>query len=58
MLLFVSLQIQTTFQLAFDILLVALIIYGSLSNPRSLDTPLRRILYRDGILFFLVSKKT
>lgn len=42
-------------QLAFDITVLAFILYHSLSNPRDLKTTLRRILYRDGILFFLVS---
>lgn len=42
-------------QLAFDIAVLAFIIYNSLSNPRSLETTLRRVLYRNGILFFLVS---
>jgi hypothetical protein len=42
-------------QLAFDIAVLGFIIYNSLSNPRSLETTLRRVLYRNGILFFLVS---
>ena len=42
-------------QLAFDITVLAFTIYNSLSNPRDFNTTLRRILYRDGILFFLVS---
>jgi hypothetical protein len=42
-------------QLAFDTAVLAFIIYNSLSNPRSLETTLRRVLYRNGILFFLVS---
>ena len=42
-------------QLAFDIAVLAFIVYNSLSNPRILETTLRRVLYRDGVLFFLVS---
>jgi hypothetical protein len=42
-------------QLAFDITVLAFTIYNSLSNPRDFKTTLRRIFYRDGILFFLVS---
>lgn len=41
-------------QLAFDITVLAFTIYNSLSNPRDLKITLRRILYRDGILFFLL----
>ncbi|KAN0107002.1 hypothetical protein V8E52_010604 [Russula decolorans] len=39
--------------LAFDITVLAFMIYNSLSNPRDLKITLRRILYRDGIMFFL-----
>ncbi|KAI0279522.1 hypothetical protein BGY98DRAFT_1145506 [Russula aff. rugulosa BPL654] len=41
--------------LVFDITVLAFIVYNSLSNPRDLNTTLRRVLHRDGILFFLVS---
>ncbi|KAF8499586.1 hypothetical protein F5888DRAFT_1683520 [Russula emetica] len=40
--------------LAFDITVLAFMIYNSLSNPRDLKTTLKGILYRDGILFFLL----
>jgi hypothetical protein len=43
------------FQLAFDITVLAFMIYNSLSNPRDFKITLRRTLYRDGILFFVVS---
>jgi hypothetical protein len=42
-------------QLAFDITVLASTVYNALSKPRDLKTTLRRILYRDGILYFLVS---
>src|SRR5712675_517227 len=42
-------------QLCFEILMVFLVSYNALSRPRGPERPLARVLYRDGLLFFVVS---
>ncbi|KAF8482502.1 hypothetical protein DFH94DRAFT_727604, partial [Russula ochroleuca] len=39
--------------LAFEIIVISFIAYNALSLPRDHRTPLRRILYRDGMMFFV-----
>ncbi|KAL5528144.1 hypothetical protein ACEPAF_7280 [Sanghuangporus sanghuang] len=38
--------------LVFEVMVLALVIYNGLSRPRGNSTPLTRVLYRDGVLFF------
>lgn len=44
-------------QLAFEITVISFTAYNALSFPRDHRTPLGRILYRDGMMFFVVSRR-
>ena len=42
-------------QMFFEVTVLCAVLYNAVSKPRSFDTPLRRVLHYDGIIFFGVS---
>ena len=50
-----SLTVPLIDQMGFEILVLGLVLWNAIDRPRSLNTPLRRVLHYDGIAFFGVS---
>ncbi|KAH8119517.1 hypothetical protein DFH11DRAFT_450961 [Phellopilus nigrolimitatus] len=40
-------------KMVFEVLVLACVVFNAIGRPRLQDTPLRRVLYRDGLFFFV-----